>query len=116
MSTTHDGTGPVDGVTRCCGRRMTELPDDDHITTDDTEADCGRVANPCGHRTRHTERISCCSGCREMFTSDSAWSRHRKALTCLLPANVGLVPKPSRTAPGETLWALPASDREWGQS
>ena len=66
--------------------------------------------NPCGHRTRHTASIGCCSGCRRLFSSDSAFSRHRKDGQCLDPETRGLVARDSRTAPGETVWSLPGSD------
>ncbi len=62
---------------------------------------------PCGHRTRHTQRIGCCSGCRHLFSSDTAFERHRRHGQCLNPRSVGLVGRPSKTAPGEVLWTLP---------
>jgi hypothetical protein len=63
--------------------------------------------NPCGHRTKHTSRVGCCAGCRNLFSSDSAFERHRRGGECLEPSSVGLNPKESRTAPGETVWSLP---------
>jgi len=39
---------------------------------------------------------------------------HRRGGQCLDPRTVGLVGRPSRTAPGEVIWAFPASDVPWG--
>lgn len=61
---------------------------------------------PCGHQTKHTSRIQCCGSCRNLFSSDSAFQRHRKGGACIYPPNVSLVPKPSRTAPGEVIWSM----------
>jgi len=69
---------------------------------------------PCGHRTKHGQRIGCCAGCRHLFSSDTAFSAHRRVGQCLDPRTVGLVGRPSRTAPGEVIWAFPASDVPWG--
>ncbi len=69
---------------------------------------------PCGHRTKHGQRIGCCAGCRHLFSSDTAFNAHRRAGQCLDPHDVGLVGRPSRTAPGEVIWAFPASDVPWG--
>lgn len=63
--------------------------------------------HPCGHATKHTSRVGCCGSCRLLFSSDSAFDRHRKGGACLHPLDVGLVEKPSRTAPGELVWSLP---------
>ena len=68
---------------------------------------------PCGHRTRHTQRIGCCSGCRRLFSSDSAFSSHRRVGQCLDPQEVGLIAKDSATAPGEVIWSLPSGDMPW---
>jgi hypothetical protein len=65
--------------------------------------------NPCGHRTPHTSRVGCCAGCRRLFSSDTAFMQHRRNLTCHDPAEMGLVPRPSRQVPTETVWALPGS-------
>jgi hypothetical protein len=62
---------------------------------------------PCGHRTRHTTRVGCCAHCAVLFSSDSAFTAHIKSGIHLLPADVGLIARPSKTAPGETVWALP---------
>lgn len=70
---------------------------------------------PCGHRTKHGQRIGCCAGCQHLFSSDTAFSAHRKGGQCLDPRTVGLVGRPSRTAPGEVIWAFPASDVPWGE-
>jgi len=69
---------------------------------------------PCGHRTKHGQRIGCCAGCRHLFSSDTAFNAHRRVGQCLDPRTVGLVGRPSRTAPGEVIWAFPASDVPWG--
>ena len=66
--------------------------------------------NPCGNRTRHTASIGCCAGCHRLFSSDSAFMRHRKDAQCLDPVARGLVARDSRTAPGETVWSLPGSN------
>ena len=44
----------------------------------------------------------------------SAFTAHRRVGQCLDPRTVGLVGRPSRTAPGEVVWAFPASDVPWG--
>ena len=73
------------------------------------------LRHACGHRTRHTQTIGCCAGCGLLFSSDSAFARHRRGGECLDPATLErkgeLVfrPRPSRTAPGETLWSLAGS-------
>ena len=64
---------------------------------------------PCGHATRHTARIGCCALCGVMFSSDSAFATHVKRGIHLPPLDAGLVARPSRTAPGETVWSLPAA-------
>ena len=71
--------------------------------------------NPCGHRTRHTDRLSCCSGCHIMFTSGSAFDKHRRNMRCLTPAEAGLIARPSKTAPGEVLYSLPGPDIHQGE-
>lgn len=63
--------------------------------------------NPCGHKTKHTARIGCCGGCGELFSSDSAFDRHRRKNQCAKPWDVGLVAVPSKTAPGEWVWTMP---------
>lgn len=67
--------------------------------------------NPCGNRTRHTQRVGCCAGCKRLFSSDSAFTRHRRDSGCVEPEAAGLVAHDSRTAPGETVWSMPGSDR-----
>jgi hypothetical protein len=51
-----------------------------------------------------------------MFTSDSAFAKHRRNLTCHPPESVGLVGRESRTAPGEVLWGLPSNGHSWEAS
>lgn len=63
------------------------------------------MVHACGHRTTHTQRIGCCAGCSRLFSSDTAFEAHRSRGRCLEPETVGLQPRPSRTAPGETVWA-----------
>ena len=71
----------------------------------------------CGKNTRHTKSIQCCPLCKELFSSDSAWQKHRTRRDtdgrkgCRLPDEAGLVPKPSKTAPGEVIWSLPGNGR-----
>lgn len=69
--------------------------------------------NPCGHQTRHTNRVGCCASCKRLFSSDSAFDRHRKGGQCIEPTERGLIAKASKTFPAETLWSLPASDVSW---
>lgn len=64
---------------------------------------------PCGHRTKHTTRIGCCAGCKRLFSSDSAFQRHRRHLACLDPAEAGLVAVPSRSHPDEAIWSHPGT-------
>ena len=60
---------------------------------------------PCGHRTKHGQRVGCCGKCHRLFSSDSAFTRHMPVSgECVDPASVGLVARPSRTAPGEVIW------------
>ena len=37
---------------------------------------------PCGHRTKHGQRIGCCAGCQHLFSSDTAFSAHRRVGQC----------------------------------
>ena len=69
--------------------------------------------NPCGHRTTHTSRVGCCAGCKRLFSSDTAFDRHRKGGECMDPKERGLVAKPSKKFPDETIWSNPGSDHEW---
>lgn len=62
---------------------------------------------PCGHRTKHTARIGCCSLCAVMFSSDSAFAAHIKGRVHLPPEDVGLIGRASKTAIDETVWSLP---------
>lgn len=72
----------------------------------------------CGKKTKHTSRIGCCPLCKELFSGDTAHGQHRTKVGddgkrgCVAPASVGLVAKPSRTAPGEVVWSLPAPDED----
>lgn len=75
------------------------------------------MTHACGNATRHTQRIGCCASCSHLFSSDSAFDRHRRAGGCLDPATLEhkgspvFKARPSRTAPDETLWSL-AGDNE----
>jgi hypothetical protein len=64
-------------------------------------------ANPCGNATKHTSRIGCCAGCKRLFSSDSAFDRHRRGGECMEPQDVGLIPRQSRTAEDEVIFSLP---------
>ncbi len=87
------------------------LSDDSVASPQNTQTD----PLPCGHRTKHGQRIGCCAGCQHLFSSDTAFNAHRRVGQCLDPRDVGLVGRPSRTAPGEVIWAFPASDVPWGE-
>jgi hypothetical protein len=69
----------------------------------------------CGTRAKHGERVSCCSGCGVLFTSGSAFDKHRKDFACMNPEEVGLVRRDVKTDPDAVAWGLPASDR-WERS
>lgn len=65
----------------------------------------------CGKKTKHTTRIGCCPLCRELFSSDSAFAKHRGTGTaCTPPEEAGLVARPSRTAEGEVIWGYPSRE------
>jgi len=74
------------------------------------------TTHACGNATRHTERIGCCGACHRLFSSDSAFDKHRKGGRCLSPVilerhgELVFQPRPSRTAPGEVIWALASTD------
>jgi hypothetical protein len=71
------------------------------------------MTDPCPHchtKAKHGERVSCCSGCGVLFTSGSAFDKHRRDLKCLAPETVGLVRRISKTDPDAVAWGLPASD------
>lgn len=74
---------------------------------------CQPATNPCGHRTRHTSRVGCCAACKRLFSSDSAFDRHRKRGGCLNPTDRGLVAKPSKQYPAETIWSLAPGSSTW---
>ena len=65
----------------------------------------------CGTTARHGERIGCCSGCGQLFASQSAFDRHRKAFTCIWPPDVGLVVKHPKSDPDAVMWGLPGTYR-----
>mgnify|MGYP006201300359 CR=1 FL=1 len=76
----------------------------------------------CGKKTKHTSRIGCCPLCHELFSSDTAIAKHRTRTDadgrqgCREPEKAGLIAKPSRSAPGETIWSLPSSGNPWAGS
>ena len=69
--------------------------------------------NPCGKRTRHGARIGCCATCHELFSGDTAFEKHRRGGTCVAPTEVGLIGRPSKSYPDETVWGLPSGDNPW---
>lgn len=78
------------------------------ITTDDP------TAYPRGtYRTTLGRSIGWCSGRERLFSSDTAFDRHRRRGGRLDPRGVGLVARPSRTGPGEWIWGNPSPDREF---
>jgi len=70
----------------------------------------------CGSRAKHGERIGCCSGCKILFTSMSAFDKHRRDLKCLDPAEVGLVPKTLATDPSVMSWGWPSGGSHFTKS
>lgn len=66
----------------------------------------------CGTVAKHGERVSCCSGCGTLFTSGTAFDRHRRDFTCLTPEDAGLVRKSVKTDPSAVAWGL-AGGGEW---
>ena len=92
-----------------------EMEDYVYADADSVSVDLGRplgAACPhCGSRAKHGERIGCCSGCKTLFTSNSAFDRHRRNLQCLDPAEVGLVQRTLKTDPTVMSWGWPSSDR-----
>ena len=73
-------------------------------------------AVPCPHcksTARHTDRIGCCSGCKVLFTSMTAFDHHRRVTYCLDPQEVGLVQKAIKSDPSVPAWGLPAGDMTW---
>ena len=69
---------------------------------------------PCGHRTKHTQRIGCCAACGDLFSSDTAFAKHRRDGKCQDPQGAGLERRVSRSAPGEFMWSMPHGDHSWG--
>ena len=68
----------------------------------------------CGTTVKHGERISCCSGCKRLFTSGSAFDKHVSVEGCRDPETLGLVLRPIRQQGVDAQgWGFPASDREW---
>ena len=75
-------------------------------------------ADPCPHcgtRAVHGERVSCCSGCGVLFSSGSAFDRHRRAFQCIDPAEAGLVATGNRTDPRAVMWTLPGRPDGWSR-
>lgn len=68
----------------------------------------------CGHLTRHGQSVGCCAVCSELFSSDSAFAKHMPVTgECVPPETVGLVGRPSRMFPDETIWGRPGGDTSW---
>ena len=65
----------------------------------------------CGYKTAHTGRVGCCVPCRLLFSSDTAFDKHIRADGHVHPKEVGLVAKPSRSHPDETIWSFPPAGR-----
>lgn len=77
----------------------------DGVTADKIAASETKPLPSCGKRTRHTNSIGCCPLCGELFGGDRAFLMHRgSGPTCKHPETVGLVPRPSPSAPGEVVW------------
>lgn len=60
----------------------------------------------CGTHAKHGERISCCSGCGTLFTSGSAFDKHRRDMRCLAPESVGLARRTVKSDPDAIAWGL----------
>jgi hypothetical protein len=90
---------------------------DEPSVTEGGSVDLGRAlaANcpHCGSKAKHGERIGCCSGCKTLFTSMSAFDKHRRRLTCVDPEEAGLVPRVLKTDPTVMAWGWPTGDREY---
>ena len=69
----------------------------------------------CGSTARHSDRIGCCSGCKRLFTSLSAFDRHRRHMTCLTPEEAGLEEKVVKGDPSVPGYGWPAGVMSWGQ-
>lgn len=75
-------------------------------------------ATPCPHcrsTAKHTDRIGCCSGCKVLFTSMSAFDAHRRVTYCLTPAEAGLVEKTVKGDPSIPAYGLPRGNVVWEQ-
>ena len=69
---------------------------------------------PCPHcktLAKHGERIGCCSGCKVLFASQSAFDRHRRSGECLDVMEIGLVAHRSKTDPNAVMWGMPGTYR-----
>ena len=60
----------------------------------------------CGARWGGAGR-SHCAGCHETFSSDSAWTRHRRGLACRDPRDAGLVA--ADNPHGGVIWQRPGT-------
>ena len=99
-----------------------ELVSEDAVTREKGAANPGRLCRAlgaicphCGSRAKHGERIGCCSGCKTLFTSMSAFDLHRRNLSCLDPAEVGLEPKVLKTDPSVMAWGWKATESPFGK-
>lgn len=68
----------------------------------------------CGSTAKHGERIGCCSGCKTLFSSMSAFDRHRRNLECLDPHEVGLVARTLKQDAAIPAWSWPAGSYQMG--
>ena len=62
----------------------------------------------CGARWGGAGRCHC-AGCHETFSSDSAWTRHRRGLACRDPRDAGLVAVDNPH--GGVMWQRPGTWR-----
>ena len=62
---------------------------------------------------KHADRLGCCSGCKRLFTSMSAFDAHRRVTYCLDPAEVGLEAKTVKQDPSVPAWGFPKGDVVW---
>ena len=60
----------------------------------------------CGARWGGAGRCNC-AGCHETFSSDSAWTRHRRGLACRDPRDAGLVA--ADNPHGGVVWQRPGT-------
>lgn len=64
----------------------------------------------CRTTLKHGERIGCCSGCKQVFTSTSAHEAHCSPAGCVDPITVGLEQK---TLQGYVAYGWPRGNVVW---